>query len=330
MNNLIIYWIKYYIDKNFQLTYDYLNEAIDYVESCKDFRFLFFRLNCDYYLNPKFILTLNDMSKSSIQIIQNINTNGFLNAVEEYYYSFKKELSQKQIKINEDICSNNKGFSYLNNINEGLKFDFTKIKSYIQLNTIQNLYQYSYKKHNSFLYDLIDFTQKKKDSFNILNLIDYDVFITSFGSFYKCISRNNCKYIYTSNSLIEFHLKDCKESILNNYLEKQKEIRDFSEKYCNNLILSLKENSNENKFKINLYSMFERYRTDIINVLENIINYEFINEIFDEYKNNFYNISLTKKVKYLKEIIYNLGQIYSNTPYLIGNEEIKKIDDNIN
>ena len=59
-------------------------------------------------------------------------------------------------------------------------------------------------------------------------------------------------------------------------------------------------------------------------------NYEFIKEIFDEYQNNFYNISLTKKVKDLNEIIYNLGQIYSNTPYLIGHEEIKKIDDNIN
>ena len=129
--------------------------------------------------------------------------------------------------------------------------------------------------------------------------------------------------------MIKFHLKDGKESILNSYLEKQKEIRDFSEKYCNNLILSLNENSNENKYKINLYSMFERYRTDIINVLENITNYEFIKEIFDECQNNLYNISLTEKVQNLNELIYNLGQ-YNNTPYLIGNEEIKKIDDSIN
>jgi hypothetical protein len=191
VNNLIIYWTKYYIDKNFQLTYDYLNEAIDYVENCKDFRFLFFKLNCDYYLSPKFIQTLNDMSKSSIQIIQNINAYDFLNAIEDYYYSFKRELSQKQIKINEEICSNNKGFSYLNNINEELNFNFTKIKSYIKSITIQNLYQYSYEKQKRFLYDFNYFSENKKGKL-IYNV--YDILISY--DYYTCKSRNNYIYIF--------------------------------------------------------------------------------------------------------------------------------------
>ena len=94
--------------------------------------------------------------------------------------------------------------------------------------------------------------------------------------------------------------------------------------------MSLKGNSNENKFRINLYFILEKYRSDILNVLEKITNYEFIKEIFDKYRHNFFDISLTKKIEYLNELIYNLNQIYSNTPYLIGNEEIQKIDDSIN
>ena len=323
VNNLIIFWTKYYIEKNFELAYEYLNETIDKVETCNDLKYFNSLLKCDYYLSDKFILTLTDMSKQSIQIVQNIDTNDFLNVVEEYYYSFKKELSQKQLKINEEICSNNKGFSYLNNINEEINFNFTKIKSYIKSNTIQNLYQYSYEKQKRFLYDFNYFIEKKKGKL-IYNV--YDILI-SFD-YYVCKSRNNYMYIYTTNSLIKSHLKDNKESILKNYSETQGDISVFTENYCNNLILSLKGNSNENKFRINLYFILEKYRSDIINVFENITNYEFIKEIFDKYER--YNISLTKKIEYLNELIYNLNQIYINIPYLIGNAEIQKVDDTIN
>jgi hypothetical protein len=130
--------------------------------------------------------------------------------------------------------------------------------------------------------------------------------------------------------LIKNHLKDDKETIINNYLEGEKDIEDFVEDYCKNLISSLKENSNENKYKINLYLMFEKYKVDIINILESFSNYEFIKAIFDEYQNYFYNISLINNDEYLNELIYNLSIIYSNTPYLIGNEEIQKIDEDIN
>ena len=325
VNNLIIFWTKYYIDKNFELAYEYLNETIDKVENCYDLKYFNSLLKCDYYLSDKFILTLNDMSKQSIQIVQNIDTNDFLNVVEEYYNSFKKELSQKQLKINDEICSNNKGFSYLNNINEEINFDFTKIKSYIKSNTIENLYQYSYEKQKRFLYDFNYFTEKKKGKL-IYNV--YDILISY--DYYVCKSRNNYMYIYTTNSLIKSHLKENKESILKSYLETQGDISVFSENYCNNLILSLKGNSNENKFRINLYFILEKYRSDIINIFENITNYEFIKEIFDEYQHNFYDISLTKKIEYLNELINNLNQIYINSPYLIGNAEIQKIDDTIN
>jgi hypothetical protein len=264
------------------------------------------------------------MSKNSIQIVENIDTDDFLNAIEEYYYSLEKELSQKKLKINETICNNNKGFSYLYNLSEEQSFNFTNIKSKIK-NMIQYLYQYSNEKKEIFLKDYNNFIDGKKGTFSLFN---YDVYL--YTDAYDCKNRNNYKYLYINNSLIKNHLKDDKETIINNYLEGEKDIEDFVEDYCKNLISSLKENSNENKYKINLYLMFEKYKVDIINILESFSNYEFIKAIFDEYQNYFYNISLINNDEYLNELIYNLSIIYSNTPYLIGNEEIQKIDEDIN
>ena len=323
LNNSIMYWTKYYIDKNFQLAYDYLNEAKDFVDSCKETKFLFIRVKCEFYLNSKFIKTLNDMSKKSVQIVENIDTNDFLNEIEEYYNSFQKEFEQKKLKINEEICTNNKGFSYLYNISDDLIFNFTKIKSKIK-NITQDLYQYSNVTQESFLYDFNNFTKKKKGTFSLFN---YDVYLPT--DTHKCSNRNNYKYLYINNSLIKAHLKDDKERVINNYLEEQKDIEAFIKKYCNNLILNVQENFNENKYKINLYFMFEKYKSDIINILESFTNYEFIKALFDEYQNYFYNISLAYNEEYLNELISNLSQIYSNIPYL-GNEEIQKIDEDIN
>ena len=323
MNNSIIKWTKYYIDKNFQLAYDYLNEAKYYVNNCKETKFLFFKINCDYYLNPKLIKTLENMSTQSIQIVKNIDTDDFLNAIEDYYYFLEKELSQNKLKINETICINNKGFSYLYNLSEE-SFDFTNIKSNIK-NITQYLYQYSKDKQEYFLKDFSNFTNNKKGTFSLFN---YDVYLGTDA--FDCKNRNNYKYLYINSSLIKAHLKNDKESIINNYLEEKKDIEAFLKDYCKNLISSIKGNSNENKYKIHLYIMLEKYKADIINILESFTNYEFIKAIFDEYQNYFYNISLTNNDEYLNDLIYNLSKIYSNTPYLIGNEEIQKIDEDIN
>jgi hypothetical protein len=78
----------------------------------------------------------------------------------------EKELSQNKLKINETICINNKGFSYLYNLSEEI-FDFTNIKSNIK-NMIQYLNQYSKDKQEYFLKDFDNFTQNKKGTFRYL------------------------------------------------------------------------------------------------------------------------------------------------------------------
>ena len=143
------------IDDNYDLAYEYLNEAINYFEDCCC---LFL---CSYYLSETFISKIKKMSKDSVLVYYKIYSDDFFNLIEEYYYSFEKEFQKYGLTINKTFINTNDEFSYLKNSNNFTHFNFTRVKEYIIYYTIEYVNIYANYKYRAFLNDANSFTNDK-------------------------------------------------------------------------------------------------------------------------------------------------------------------------
>ena len=330
IDEIITNWAKKIIDQNFDLTYQYFQEVKSFLDNCykecKEYtNIIDFFIDCDldYYLNNGFIKYIKTMSINSYKIVNNLLSENFLKKVKEYYNSFENEFN-KVSKLNQ-----NNNYSYLKNLNIKINDNFNQIKEFIALKTIPNLDNYGKYKKSKFLSDFHKFTDKKEGTVSNKN---YDIKIEYFfiSKKYKAPSSLNYYKIDTQSTIIIDHLEDKKDEIIQKYSQIIEKINNYYNKYNQDLVSILEGKQDDNNYDINLYFILEKYSSEMLNILDNYTNYEFINKIINEYQNNLTNIFLIDKFEYLNESLYNLKQIYNNSPYLINNEEIKiKIDENI-
>lgn len=330
IDEIITNWAKKIIDQNFDLTYQYFQEVKSFLDNCykeckEHTNIIDFFIDCDldYYLNNGFIKYIKTMSINSYKIVNNLLSENFLKKVKEYYNSFENEFN-KVSKLNQ-----NNNYSYLKNLNIKINDNFNQIKEFIALKTIPNLNNYGKYKKSKFLSDFHKFTDKKEGTVSNKN---YDIKIEYFfiSKKYKAPSSLNYYKIDTQSTIIIDHLEDKKDEIIQKYSQIIEKINNYYNKYNQDLMSILEGKQDNNNYDINLYFILEKYSSEMFNILDNFTNYEFINKIINEYQNNLANIFLIDKFEYLNESLYNLKQIYNNSPYLINNEEIKiKIDENI-
>ena len=308
------------IDDNYDLAYEYLNEAINYFEDCCC---LFL---CSYYLSETFISKIKKMSKDSVLVYYKIYSDDFFNLIEEYYYSFEKEFQKYGLTINKTFINTNDEFSYLKNSNNFTHFNFTRVKEYIIYYTIEYVNIYANYKYRAFLNDANSFTNDKDGILYDNN--DIDIKLPYLFSTYTCETRNNDEKLELSIDIIINHLKDEKENLTNKYVNKIKDIQIFYKNYYNNLENGLKNHSEENKYQIELYILLNNYISEIKNNLESFTNNDFLCKLINEYRNslsNLYSNKILNKIDNLTIPIKNIAQIYNNTLYLNNAEEIRAI-----
>lgn len=334
LNSILSKKVKEIIDNNFGLAYEYLNETISYVEECSN-TFWAFLYSCEYYLSNDFVIRIKNMEEKSTEIINYISNEEFLEEIENYYYSFEKEIQQISsylLKINNSFIMNDTEFFYLKNLEVKETFDFTSIKTYIKEEIINNnLNKYALYKKNEFSYDLNKFINNKDGLFYNE---DFEVKVKYLFSSkkHKCISRDNSNYIKTINKLLTSDLMNHKNIILANYSKKLYEMQSFYKTYYQQLKSGLQNEFNKNIFKINLHFLFNKYSSEIMEVVNYLVGQEYIKKRVDEYQNNiaFNSEEISKKVKTLNESIINLIKTKYNHSFIINNTEIQiKIYSNI-
>ena len=342
MNTILIYGKKQ-IDVNFNLAYEYLYEGKSFVDECLDdndcevesiwdyFVNLFSNCDCDYYLNLDFINRLTNMSSYSYQIvIDKIKSDSFLDKIEKYYYSFKKEIENVEVKIKQFMIDDY-NYSYLKNMKLELKFNFTNVKEDILNKAEKNLTNYGRNIKDEFLFQFYKFNNRKK---GFLKGEDHDVEIEGFfwNDEYKCKNRNNYKYLKDSSKNIYNHLEDDRIYLTNNIMEKISQYKNYYDKYYQDLISGIEIKSNEINFDlINLYFIMNEYALEIKNYLNNITNNEFITNIINKHQNCLdNNETIIKHLEILNTTKQNLIEKYNNISFIMENENIDEKIEMIN